>query len=80
MISNIIVKVDNIKSNKLKIVNLRKARKWWDDHSSKLEVVNTNIVTDTMSLGPRDMDALEQFMLQCIRAEREGSLLDILSS
>ena len=77
MIGNIAAEIEITKSKKLKTVNLRKARKWWDDQSNKLKVVKTNIVIDAMSLGPGDMDALEQFMLRCVRAEREGSLPDM---
>jgi hypothetical protein len=79
MIGNIAAEVENTKSKKLKTMNLRKARKWWDDQSTKLKVVKTNIVTDAMSLGLGDIDELEQFMLQCVRSEREGSVLDMPS-
>jgi hypothetical protein len=71
MIGNITDEVGNTKSKKLKIVNLKKARKWWEDQSNKLKVMKTNIVTNAMSLGPRDMDKLEQFMLRCVCAKRE---------
>jgi hypothetical protein len=64
---------------KLKTVNLRKARKWWDDQSKKLKVLKTNIVTDAMSLAPSDVVELEQFMLRSIRTEHEGNIPELPS-
>ena len=50
-ISNTTTKVENMKSKKLKIINLKKIRKWWDEKNNKLKVFKTNIITDVMSLA-----------------------------
>jgi hypothetical protein len=42
-----------------------------------LKLLKTDIVTDTISLAPEEMAQLEQFILRCVRAKREGSLLDM---
>jgi hypothetical protein len=42
-----------------------------------LKVLKTNIVIDAMKLAPGKMGELEQFMLQCVRAERDGIVADI---
>jgi hypothetical protein len=47
-ISNIVA---NIKFKKLKTVNLRKARRWWNEQSNTLKILKTNIITDAMSLA-----------------------------
>jgi hypothetical protein len=77
--SNIAAEVENVKSKKLKTVNLRKARKWWDDQGKKLKLLKTNIVTDAMSLAPSDVAQLEQFMLRSIRTEHEGNVPELPS-
>ena len=79
MTSNVIDDVESIKSKKLKTMNLRKARKWWDDQSNKLKLLQTIIVTNTMNLAPKKTDELKQFILQCILAERDGSVLNMPS-
>jgi hypothetical protein len=73
-ISNIVAEVENLKSKKLKTVNLRKARKWWEEQSSKLKMLKTNIITDAINLVPEDLLRLDQFMLQAVRAEHEGQV------
>jgi hypothetical protein len=75
--SNIATEVENLKSKKLKTVNLRKARKWWEEQSSKLKMLKTNIITDVISLAPEDFPQLEQFMLWTIRTEHEGNVLEM---
>jgi hypothetical protein len=72
--SNIAAEVENLKSKKLKTVNLRKARKWWEEQSSKLKMLKTNIIIDAISLAPEDFPRLDQFMLQAVRAEHEGQV------
>jgi hypothetical protein len=44
--SNIIAEVENMKSKKLKTMNLKKACKWWKEQSKKLKVLKRNIVTN----------------------------------
>jgi hypothetical protein len=78
--SNIAAEVENVKSKKLKTVNLRKARKWWDDQGKKLKLLKTNIVTNAMSLAPSDVAQLEQFMLRSIHTEHEGNVLELPNS
>jgi hypothetical protein len=75
--SNIAVEVENLKSKKLKTVNLRRARKWWKEQSCKLKMLKTNIITDAISLAPEDFPRLDQFMLQAVRAEHEGQVPEI---
>ena len=72
--SNIAVEVENLKSKKLKTVNLRKARKWWEEQSSKLKMLKTNLITDAISLAPEDFPRLEQFMLRIVRLEHESQV------
>jgi hypothetical protein len=72
--SNIAVEVENLKSKKLKTVNLRKARKWWEEQSSKLKMLKNNIITDAINLASEDFPQLVLFMLRTIRLEHEGNV------
>ena len=72
--SNIAAEVENLKSKKLKTMNLRKARKWWEEQSNKLKILKTNLITDEISLALENFYRLEQFMLRTIRSEHEGQV------
>jgi hypothetical protein len=43
-----------------------------------LNVLKTNIVTDTLSIITEEVIELEQFMLCCVRVEWDGNMLETL--
>lgn len=72
-------KVENMKSKKLKTMNLMKACKWSKKQSKKFKVLKTNIVTSALSLATKEVTELEQFMLNYARVEHDGNMLEILN-